>query len=105
MGESICIIGAGITGLACAYKLAPKHNVTIVARDMPGDLGNMWASPWCVVLYSQSEGTVTVPVMLRENVGQEPFSTHSLRQPSANKGCKEPLSSSIGTWRTRTLLV
>jgi glycine/D-amino acid oxidase-like deaminating enzyme len=49
MKESIGILGAGITGLATAYVLASKHNVTIVARDLPGDLGLGWASPWYVL--------------------------------------------------------
>jgi hypothetical protein len=31
MKESIGIIGAGITGLATAYVLSPRYNVTIVA--------------------------------------------------------------------------
>lgn len=46
MPESIAIIGAGITGLAAAYVLSAKYNVTIVARDLPGDMGTNWASPW-----------------------------------------------------------
>ncbi|RDL41731.1 uncharacterized protein BP5553_01710 [Venustampulla echinocandica] len=44
--ESVGIIGAGITGLATAYILSSQYNVTVVARDMPGDLGSNWASPW-----------------------------------------------------------
>ena len=46
MGEPVTIIGAGITGLATALVLSPTHKVTIVARDLPGDLGLAWASPW-----------------------------------------------------------
>jgi len=46
MKESVGIIGAGITGLATAYILSRKRDVTIVARDLPGDLGTDWASPW-----------------------------------------------------------
>tara|TARA_R110002060_G_scaffold47162_1_gene58268 strand:+ start:335 stop:514 length:180 start_codon:yes stop_codon:yes gene_type:complete len=46
MVESIGIIGAGITGLATAYVLSSKYNVTIVARDQSGDMGLDWASPW-----------------------------------------------------------
>ena len=49
MGESIGIIGAGITGLAAAYILLSNHKVTIIARDLPGDLGLNWASPWLVL--------------------------------------------------------
>ena len=46
MKDSIGIVGAGITGLAVAYILSPKYNITIIARDLPGDLGTAWASPW-----------------------------------------------------------
>ena len=46
MKDSIGIVGAGITGLATAYVLSSKYEITIVARDLPGDLGVGWASPW-----------------------------------------------------------
>jgi D-amino-acid oxidase len=46
MSGSIGIVGAGITGLATAYVLSPKYSITIIARDLPGDLGTNWASPW-----------------------------------------------------------
>jgi len=49
MAESVGILGAGITGLATAYVLSSKYKVTIVARDLPGDLGLDWASPWFVI--------------------------------------------------------
>lgn len=51
MAETIGIVGAGITGLAAAYVLSPEYNVTIVARDLPGDLGTNWASPWYEALH------------------------------------------------------
>ncbi|PVH83163.1 nucleotide-binding domain-containing protein [Cadophora sp. DSE1049] len=51
MSESIGIIGAGITGLATAYVLSSKYNVTIVARDQPGDMGLDWASPWAGAVF------------------------------------------------------
>ncbi|CAG8957615.1 hypothetical protein HYFRA_00010482 [Hymenoscyphus fraxineus] len=47
----IGIIGAGITGLACAYVLSSKYQVIIVARDLPGDLGSKWASPWAGAVF------------------------------------------------------
>lgn len=50
MAESIGILGAGITGLATAYVLSSQYKVTIVARDLPGDLGLDWASPWFVIV-------------------------------------------------------
>jgi len=53
MKESIGIIGAGITGLATAYVLSSECDVTIVARDLPGDLGTDWASPWYDFLSSK----------------------------------------------------
>ena len=46
MQKPIGIVGAGITGLAVAYVLSPKYSITIIARDLPGDLGGKWASPW-----------------------------------------------------------
>jgi D-amino-acid oxidase len=52
MPKSIAIIGAGITGLAAAYVLSPKYNVTIIARDLPGDMGTNWASPWYGLRYA-----------------------------------------------------
>ncbi|KAE9377332.1 FAD dependent oxidoreductase [Stipitochalara longipes BDJ] len=51
MKESIIIVGAGITGLAAAYVLSPKYSITIVARDLPGDLGTNWASPWAGAVF------------------------------------------------------
>ena len=48
MKETITIIGAGITGLAIAEVLSSTYDITIVARDLPGDLGLNWASPWFV---------------------------------------------------------
>jgi len=48
MTEHIVIIGAGITGLATAMVLSPIYKITIIARDLPGDLGTSWASPWFV---------------------------------------------------------
>ncbi|KUJ20501.1 putative D-amino acid oxidase [Mollisia scopiformis] len=58
MAESVGVIGAGITGLAAAYVLSPKYNVTIVARDLPGDLGADWASPWAgAVFHPQKNAT------------------------------------------------
>jgi D-amino-acid oxidase len=44
--DTIGIVGAGITGLACAYVLSEKYNVVVIARDLPGDMGLGWASPW-----------------------------------------------------------
>lgn len=54
MKERIGIVGAGITGLATAFVLCSEYDVTIVARDLPGDLGLNWASPWHVISYQES---------------------------------------------------
>ncbi|EPE28879.1 Nucleotide-binding protein [Glarea lozoyensis ATCC 20868] len=53
----IAIVGAGITGLACAYVLASRYNVTIIARDLPGDLGLAWASPWAGAVFHPQNTT------------------------------------------------
>lgn len=46
----ITIIGAGITGLSSALHLTvkypTKYKITVIARDLPGDLTSTWASPW-----------------------------------------------------------
>lgn len=41
------IIGSGIIGLLSALTLTDAgYRVTIVARDLPGDETQDWASPW-----------------------------------------------------------
>ena len=41
------IIGSGIIGLLSALTLTDAgYRVTIVARDLPGDESQDWASPW-----------------------------------------------------------
>jgi glycine/D-amino acid oxidase-like deaminating enzyme len=52
MGNSknICVVGAGILGLASSLLLTDAgHKVTIVARDHPGDKNTNWASPWYAI--------------------------------------------------------
>lgn len=49
MAKTVGILGAGITGLATAYVLSSDYKVTIVARNLPGDLGLDWASPWYAI--------------------------------------------------------
>ncbi|OAA67870.1 FAD dependent oxidoreductase [Niveomyces insectorum RCEF 264] len=45
--SQVVVVGAGVVGLTCAYLLARDgHPVTVVARDLPGDLGTGWASPF-----------------------------------------------------------
>ncbi|KAJ5403439.1 hypothetical protein N7509_003310 [Penicillium cosmopolitanum] len=47
----ITILGAGIIGLATATLLSRNHQVTVVARDLPGDDPSIeWASPWAEAL-------------------------------------------------------
>lgn len=44
---SVAIIGAGIIGLVSALTLTETgFNVVIIARDLPGDDTQDWASPW-----------------------------------------------------------
>lgn len=41
------IIGSGVIGLLSALTLTDAgYKVTIVARDLPGDETQDWASPW-----------------------------------------------------------
>ncbi|KAF4945779.1 hypothetical protein FSARC_14362 [Fusarium sarcochroum] len=43
----ITIVGAGITGLAIAAQLSRNHEITVVAKNLPGDEPSVeWASPW-----------------------------------------------------------
>lgn len=51
--RKVVILGAGVIGLTIAHILSfdqsNEYNVTIIARDMPGDLdmdSQEWASPW-----------------------------------------------------------
>ncbi|RDW64636.1 hypothetical protein BP6252_10287 [Coleophoma cylindrospora] len=43
----VTIVGAGISGMAVASQLPKNYQVTIVARDLPGDPESLaWSSPW-----------------------------------------------------------
>ncbi|KAK4941380.1 hypothetical protein LTR10_018649 [Elasticomyces elasticus] len=47
MQQKVAVVGAGIIGLASALLLAEEGiNVSVIARDLPGDGGIEWASPW-----------------------------------------------------------
>ncbi len=51
MVSHVGIVGSGIIGLSSALLLTEAgYRVTIVARDLPGDLTQDWASPWSVTL-------------------------------------------------------
>jgi len=44
---SVTIIGSGVFGLSIAYSLPLSYDITIVARNLPGDPDSLeWASPW-----------------------------------------------------------
>ncbi|KAI6797003.1 FAD dependent oxidoreductase [Hortaea werneckii] len=53
MSANIVVVGAGVSGLTTALLLARdgKHNVTIVAKHMPGDYDIEYASPWAGANY------------------------------------------------------
>ncbi|EXL71840.1 hypothetical protein FOPG_12538 [Fusarium oxysporum f. sp. conglutinans race 2 54008] len=43
----ITIVGAGIVGLAIAAQLSRIHDITVIAKNLPGDDPTLeWASPW-----------------------------------------------------------
>ncbi len=42
---------AGVSGLTTALLLSKDHNVTIVAKHMPGDYDIEYASPWAGANY------------------------------------------------------
>ena len=45
--KKVAIAGAGVTGLASALLLSEAgFDVTVVARNLPGDESTEWASPW-----------------------------------------------------------
>ncbi|KXG51583.1 D-amino-acid oxidase [Penicillium griseofulvum] len=47
MGQDhVIIVGAGVIGLSIAVKLSKHMKVTIIARELPGDVGIDYASPW-----------------------------------------------------------
>ncbi|KAL1986075.1 hypothetical protein VTN96DRAFT_6972 [Rasamsonia emersonii] len=54
----ITILGAGITGMAIASQLPKNYDVTIVARNLPGDPHiQEWASPWAGAVWSGMDGS------------------------------------------------
>lgn len=49
LAMEVAIIGSGIIGLLSALTLSEAgYKVTIVARNVPGDESQKWASPWYV---------------------------------------------------------
>ncbi|KAL4870371.1 hypothetical protein BDV12DRAFT_207823 [Aspergillus spectabilis] len=51
MGK-VTILGAGITGLAIASQLPKNPDITMVARNFPGDEDSQeWASPWAGAIF------------------------------------------------------
>jgi len=100
MKETIGIVGAGITGLATAYVLSPKYDVVIIARDLPGDLGVAWASPWYP--HPPQSKLLISKRKLTEAIGREQPFTLKEKPPSPNRRCKQPASNSTGNLPTKT---
>ncbi|KAJ5159119.1 D-amino-acid oxidase [Penicillium coprophilum] len=42
----VIIVGAGVIGLSIAVKLSKYMRITVIARELPGDSGIDYASPW-----------------------------------------------------------
>ncbi|KAM0545428.1 hypothetical protein ACHAPJ_011333 [Fusarium lateritium] len=56
MGK-ITVVGAGVVGMAVASMLSRAHEVTIVARNLPGDGESLdWASPWAGAVFLGLDG-------------------------------------------------
>ncbi|RSL78122.1 hypothetical protein CEP51_008473 [Fusarium floridanum] len=54
----ITILGAGVVGMAVASMLSRAHDVTIVARNLPGDTESLdWASPWAGAVFLGLDGS------------------------------------------------
>ncbi|KAL2867608.1 FAD-dependent oxidoreductase [Aspergillus lucknowensis] len=54
----ITIVGAGITGMAIASMLSRSNEVTIVARNLPGDgESREWSSPWAGACFLGLDGS------------------------------------------------
>lgn len=46
----VAILGSGIIGLFSALTLTNTgYKVTVIARDLPGDETQDWASPWYIL--------------------------------------------------------
>ncbi|KPI41989.1 D-amino-acid oxidase [Cyphellophora attinorum] len=58
--QDVGVVGAGIVGLTCALRLSEAgYRVTVLARDLPGDLTTAWASPWA--------GAVVLPFITKDS--------------------------------------
>ncbi|KAJ6441133.1 kinesin [Purpureocillium lavendulum] len=54
----ITVVGAGIVGLSVARLLCRSHEVTVIARDLPGDKPSLdWASPWAGAVFLGLDGS------------------------------------------------
>ncbi|KAK2811946.1 hypothetical protein FQN50_001653 [Emmonsiellopsis sp. PD_5] len=54
----VTILGAGVSGLASASILSKFYDVTIIARDLPGDDWSYgWASPWAGAVFLGLDGS------------------------------------------------
>ncbi|KAI0529785.1 nucleotide-binding domain-containing protein [Xylaria digitata] len=50
----ITVLGAGVTGMSIASQLPKDCDITIVARDLPGDAPSQdWSSPWACAGWMQ----------------------------------------------------
>ncbi|CAG9951968.1 unnamed protein product [Clonostachys rosea f. rosea IK726] len=54
----VTIVGAGIVGLTVASLLPKTCEITVVARNLPGDeLSHEWASPWAGAVFLGLDGS------------------------------------------------
>ncbi|KAF9890086.1 hypothetical protein FE257_006247 [Aspergillus nanangensis] len=64
----VTIVGSGIVGLSVASLLSRSYDVTIIARDLPGDQNSLdWASPWAGAVFLGLDGSTPQEQHMQRN--------------------------------------
>lgn len=90
------IAGAGIIGLTSALLLADAgYEVTVVARNLPGDTSTQWSSPWCVNQHSAGPYLIS---------NYQPGQVRCFRpiQMQHSQKCKRNLSGHSPPWQIKS---
>ncbi|WVQ83330.1 hypothetical protein IAT38_005469 [Cryptococcus sp. DSM 104549] len=63
----VTVLGSGVVGLTCALDLSKTCDVTIVARNMPGDPPSLgWASPWAGAMWFGVDGSTPAQAKMQK---------------------------------------